>query len=345
MSQLTLVVKGTRLCPLRRAPRPARRAEKDQVMPFAVVANVIAKALADPQADAVTFVWHGGETTLLPIDFYRKAVLLQARMRRPGQRILNGLQTNGTRLTPEWAAFFSDNDFHVGVSIDGPAEVHDSARRTVAGRPTLSTVLEGLALLRAYGVTHSVLMVVNEATLALGPDAAFDFMLANGIRHFGVLAVQPVNLPHARPGTPVPNYTDPCRMNRFLIGLYDRWRREGDPTIWIRELGSLQRRLEQRSGGICTLAGGCLGSNFIIAPNGAVAHCDFFLGDPAYVFGNITRQSFEDLRRSERMTSLIREIAAALERMSACPECGGGRGGGPRGRGRAGRRGPGRRDS
>lgn len=322
MSQLTLVVKGTRLCNLRCSYCNDWRAGKDQVMRFDVLANVIAKALRDPTHDNVTFVWHGGETTMLPRSFYEQALLLQARLRRPGQRILNGLQTNGTRLTSDWAKFFHDNDFRVGVSIDGPAELHDRDRRDARGRPTLDRALRGIQLLREHEVKHSVLMVVNEAALRLGPDAIFDFFLSEGIRHFGLLAVQPENLPDAPPGTETANYTAPPQMNAFLIGLYERWRREGDPGIWIRELGSLQRRINGGPGGMCTLAGGCLGDNFIIEPDGAVAHCDFFLGDENYVFGNIVDDDFAALRRNPRMRKLIAENDQALLRMSSCPEFG-----------------------
>jgi hypothetical protein len=102
-------------------------------MPFRVLATMIERALRESDHDVVEFIWHGGEPTILPISFYEKAVLIQARFRRLGQTIRNSLQTNGTRITPEWARFLRDYKFHVGVSIDGPRQIHDLHRRGVAG--------------------------------------------------------------------------------------------------------------------------------------------------------------------------------------------------------------------
>src|SRR5438105_7905485 len=136
MGAITLIIKGTRLCNLRCAYCHDWRAERDQVMPFPVLARLMAAALTDPQHAAVDFIWHGGETTLLPTTFYEKALLVQSRFRRPGQLVGNTIQTNGTRLTPEWLRFLRDNQFGVGVSVDGPPQLHDRYRRYASGRPS-----------------------------------------------------------------------------------------------------------------------------------------------------------------------------------------------------------------
>src|SRR5882762_2517916 len=105
---LQLIVKGTRLCNLRCSYCHDWSAGRDQTMPFTVMAQLMANALRDERHDKVTFIWHGGETTLLPITFYEKAVYMQSQFQRHGQLISNGIQTNGTRLTREWARFFHD---------------------------------------------------------------------------------------------------------------------------------------------------------------------------------------------------------------------------------------------
>src|SRR5262245_24331312 len=99
MGFVSLIVKGTRLCNLRCTYCHDWRSGQDQTMTFPVMARTIAAALRDPEYDAVEFIWHGGETTVLPIAFYEKALLIQSRFRRPGQLIRNLIQTNGTRLT------------------------------------------------------------------------------------------------------------------------------------------------------------------------------------------------------------------------------------------------------
>jgi len=320
MGFATLMIKATRLCNLRCAYCHDWRTGRDQVMRFPVLAHMTAKALVDPAHSRVDFAWHGGETTLLPLSFYEKALQLQARFRRPGQQIVNGIQTNGTRLTPAWVEFFAANEFRVGVSIDGPPEVHDSVRVDARGRPTFERAMAGIRLLREHGVSHSVLMVIDEQALKVGPERIFDFFVDNAIHHFAFLAVQPDNVPDALPGSHVEPYVSPGDMNRFLIGLYDRWMEHGDRRILIRELLSLERRLRHEPGGICTLGGDCLGQNYLVEPNGEVAHCDFFQGDDRYTFGNIVSDDFTTIRRSQAMAALKDEEAVSLSNMASCPD-------------------------
>src|SRR5262249_35475040 len=161
----------------------------DQTMSFAVMARMVAAALRDPEHDSVEFIWHGGETTVLPIAFYEKAMLVQSRFRRPGQLVSNTLQTNGTRLTPEGARLLKANEFGVGVSLDGPPEVHDRSRRYASGRPSFDRVAAGIRLLRDHGVEFGVIMVIDEEALALGPDRVFDFFLEHEVYDYSVLGV------------------------------------------------------------------------------------------------------------------------------------------------------------
>src|SRR5207302_10079143 len=97
----------------------------------------------------------------------------------------------------------------VGISIHGPAAIHDTSRRTATGRPTFERVLEGMSTLRDANVPFGVLMVVTETTLEYGADAVFDFFLQLGVRSYGFNAVKPVNVPHAGPATPIDHYLTP----------------------------------------------------------------------------------------------------------------------------------------
>ncbi|MFB6140701.1 MAG: anaerobic sulfatase maturase [Halosimplex sp.] len=129
----------------------------------------------------VTFAWQGGEPTLRGLDFYREAVRLQREHAPPGKRVVNALQTNGTRLDDEWGRFLAENDFLVGLSVDGPPDLHDEFRRTRAGEPTFEAVAEGLAVLRRHGVRFNVLCVVN-AVNARYPLRVYDFFKRLGAR-------------------------------------------------------------------------------------------------------------------------------------------------------------------
>jgi uncharacterized protein len=319
MGRATIQIKATRLCNLRCIYCHDWRAGPDQTMTFSVLTRLMAAALCDPTHDVVRFTWHGGETTLVPIGFYEKALWLQARFLRPGQVVVNSIQTNGTRLTPEWARFLRANEFNVGLSIDGPPEIHDRYRRDVAGRPTFASVARGIAVLREHRMPFNVLMVIDEAGLALGPDRLFDFCLEMGIRQYGLNFVAPVNQPDASPGTPTEHYVDPQRMVPFLTRLYDRWREHGDPKIHIREVEALRMRLAARPTYFCTLAGGCFGELFGVEPNGEVVHCVDFVGDPRYTLGNIVTDDFATLRRSAAMMALRAENEETLAAMRACP--------------------------
>jgi len=288
-------------------------------MSFSVLARMIFSALRE--FDDVQFIWHGGETTVVPIEFYQKAMAIQARFLRPGCRVRNDIQTNATRLDDEWGRFFKEANFGVGVSLDGPQELHDRHRLHAGGRSSYEDVMRGIEVLRRHQLPVSVLMVVDEATLALGPDRIFDFFLERGIDTFGCLGAKPKNQPDAVPCTPAAPYVIPERMTRFMTRLYDRWLEHGDPKISIRDLAFIQSRIEGKGMRGCTMEGDCLGRYFIIEPNGEASHCDLFLGDSAYSFGNVLLLSFTEMIQSEKMARLKQANDHAVSTMREhCPE-------------------------
>jgi uncharacterized protein len=318
---VTLIIKGTRLCNLRCTYCHDWRQGPDQTMKFAILARMTASVLGDPTHDKVSFIWHGGETTILPISFYEKAMLLQHRFRRPGQEIQNMLQTNGTRITREWAQFFRENDIGIGISIDGPPEIHNQYRIYADGRGSWDAVVQGIRLLDEFEIPYSVLMVIDEGAIAMGARRIFEFLVGQGIKRFGFLNAKPVNQPGAGPNTPTEHYVNPARMNQFLMDAYEIWEDYGDAQVIIRELDILRQRLGGGNGTPCTLIGGCLGTFFLIEPDGQVAHCDLFLGDSRYTLGNIMTDDFPTMRRSQALRSLQEENGRALDQMRThCPE-------------------------
>jgi uncharacterized protein len=319
---LGLIVKATRLCNLRCDYCHDWRTGRDQTMSFAVMSRMIQAALQDRAYGSVELIWHGGETTVLPIAFYEKALYVESCFQGPGQAVTNSLQTNGTLLTPEWVRFLQRNDFSVSLSLDGPPEIHDRYRRWGSGRGSFADVQRGMRLLREHEVPFSVLMVIDEGALALGPDRIFDFFRDQGINSFALLAAAPSNQPDAAPGTPTRHYVEPPRMTAFLARIFDRWLEHGDPNLRIREIESLRRRISGGQGGACTLAGGCLGRYYAVEPNGDIAHCDVYIGDPRYVLGNVLQQDFQDLEGHAGLGELRAENERALQRMRSCPEFG-----------------------
>jgi uncharacterized protein len=320
VGQATLIVKATRLCNLRCIYCNDWRTGRDQKMTFRVLAAMTARALEDADHDQVTFIWHGGESTIVGPSFYRKALYLQARLKRTGQVVRNQIQTNATRLTPEWLRFLKESEFGVGISIDGPPEVHDHYRRYASGRGSFGDVVLGMERLRDWEIPFTVLMVVDAEALRIGAKRIFDFFLEHDVRSFGFNAVCPPNQPHAPPGTPADHYVEPGRMTAFLADIYDAWRAHGDRSIRVRELAGIRARLGVGNGRPCTLQGGCLGSYFIVEPSGAVAHCDLFLGDARYALGNVLEDDFQSMRSGARMAALEEVRRRELEAMQGCPE-------------------------
>ncbi|MDM0118031.1 radical SAM protein [Variovorax sp. J22R133] len=319
------VMKATRRCNLRCSYCHDWRQGKEFDMSFETVARVTAAILRDPEVDRAQFTWHGGEPTLLPIDFYRRAMLVQSRLKRDGQKIGNALQTNGTLLDHRWCQFLVENRFAVGVSIDGPRSLHDVQRPFISGRGSGERVERGIRLLQDWGIDFGVLMVVDRSTLELGPRALFEFIVALGVPKFGLISANPVNdptffeRPRALRLAPPEHYTNHTAMTQFLIGLYDVWESHGDTNIQIRELEALRRRIKGEHAGACTLAGACIGKHFLVEANGDFAHCDLFVGDPSYTIGNVYDADFTAIRRSQPLVRLRNNEERSLKAMSSCP--------------------------
>ncbi|UCC99507.1 MAG: glycosyltransferase, partial [Phycisphaerales bacterium] len=318
MADLMLIVKVTRQCTLRCAYCNDWRSNRKEVMSFPVMARMIARALAEHEH--VRFIWHGGEPTLLPISFYEKALLVQARLRRPEQKIGNSFQTNATKLTLAWAHFFRANNIQVGISIDGPAHLHNSHRRYSSGKGSYDHVIHGLNLLKEHEVQFSGLIVVDEGTLELGAWRLLDFLVGQGIRNFGLLPAKPRNRPLAKRGIPTSHYIEPARINVFLMNLYDAWLSHGDPNVKIRELEALKAQIKGVSARSCTLSGDCWGHYYMIEPDGSVVGCDVFSGDSRYTLGNIMHTSFMKMANSAELLQLKKEHQDALDAMKGCPE-------------------------
>src|SRR5450755_1436107 len=118
---------------------------------------------AHARAPEVVVAWQGGEPTIMGIEFFRRSIELQRRYAPPGQRVVNTLQTNGTLLDDEWGAFLKAHEFLVGISIDGPPDIHDTYRVSKGGLPTFDRVAAGLDVLRRHGVDWNVLTTIHAA--------------------------------------------------------------------------------------------------------------------------------------------------------------------------------------
>jgi uncharacterized protein len=251
------------------------------------VSHIIKKAL--DYADRVEFIWHGGEPLLMGIQFYEKVVELQKRYRREGQTIMNSLQTNGTLISQEWVDFFKANDFKVGVSLDGPPEVHNANRIFRNGQGSFEQVMRGIRLLKENGVEFGVLAVITKETVRLGAKKFLDFFIENGIFSIGILRQRPALIIGRTDALPREEF------DKFAIELFDYWYSLDDPRIRIREFDAILSRILSARSGVCIFNGDCVGKYLGITPVGDVYHCDKFMFDERYKLGNVREQTFEEM--------------------------------------------------
>jgi uncharacterized protein len=314
---LTIIVKATRLCNLRCTYCHSWKEGPGQVMGFPVLARTIRDALRDPSVSYVDFVWHGGEVTLLPPAFYRKALWLQEQFRRPGQVIKNTIQTNGTRLTDEWLTFLREYGIGVGVSLDGPPEIHDRRRLDVAGRPTAERVREGLERLRSARIAQAGVLMVVDYDVCDVAAPLLDYLLEIGVDRLSLLNVIPQNTPQKAPMRgqylPVPRFVE------FLQELFHLWWPRHHNRIRIRELDDLITKLKGGPQHLCVFAGGCFGGYLTVEPTGDVSACDKYIGDPAYRFGNVLNTTLAEIQTSTEMKALRAKNEEAADRMRECP--------------------------
>lgn len=176
----------------------------------------------------VTVSWQGGEPTLMGLDFYRKVMVLEDKYRKPGMSFLNTMQTNGTLLTDEWCEFFAEHDYLIGISIDGPRELHDTHRVTKKGEGTFDKVMRGLRLLQKHGVEYNILTTVNRTNAAY-PLEVYRFLRDEaGASWMQFIPVVERVDEHGNPADLRGAYASersvlPEQFGRFLTMIFDEW--------------------------------------------------------------------------------------------------------------------------
>jgi len=258
------------------------------------------------------FGWQGGEPLLAGKDFYRKAVRFQREFGGAGQVVTNGLQTNGTLLDEEWCDFFRENKFLVGISIDGPAQVHDVFRRDRAGGPTWRRAWAGLELLARTGVEFNVLVTLNRAN---APHAG------NIYRYFvnrGVQYLQFIQILERRPGTDEP--TDfsctPDQLGRWMLDVFEQWAARDVGRVSVRFIDDALHGIIFNRASTCVHSQRCA-SAFVLEWNGDLYACDHFVYKE-WRIGNIHQAPLADLASAPR----VEEFAALKTDLpAACRQC------------------------
>ena len=272
----------------------------------------------------VSFGWQGGEPTLMGLPFFEKAVEFQKKYGM-GQTVGNGLQTNGLLLDQRWAKFLGRYNFLVGVSLDGPEEVHDRYRKTKNGKGSAARVIEATRLLLETGVDTNVLSVINDYSGDF-PEEIYSFHKSLGIRHMQFIPCVERDTDSLSETASFSVSAD--KYGRFLCAIFDLWREDfenGKPTTSIRYFDSLLYKYMRLGEPECTLKPTC-GDYLVIEHNGEVYSCDFFV-DPAWNLGNVGTERLIDMLNSDRQKMFGTQKEALSEQCIVCPwlaNCNGG---------------------
>ena len=274
----------------------------------------------------VVFTWHGGEPTLRPLSFYQKAVELQKKY-AGGRVIHNSLQTNGTLLTDEWCRFLKENNWLVGISIDGPEELHDRYRRDSQGKPSWKRVMEGIRLLQHYGVEWNAMAVVNRYN-ADHPQAFYRFFKSIGCQYIQFTPIVERNVQHAdgrhlasindATDAPVTDFSvTPEQWGSFLCGLFDEWVKQDIGRVFVQIFDSMLANWVGVAPGTCIYAKEC-GHAGVMEFNGDVYSCDHFVF-PQYKLGNINEHTLIEMLYGEKQRRFSQLKYNKLPRQ--CKEC------------------------
>jgi uncharacterized protein len=273
---------------------------------------------AHAAAPEVVVAWQGGEPTMMGLEFFARSVELAEGLKQPGQRIVHTIQTNGTLLTDAWGAFFAENGFLVGLSIDGPRELHDTYRVDKGGKGSFGRVMKGLAVLRRHGVEWNALTTVHAANQDRGREVYAFLRDECGARFMQFIPVveraTAETLPAANAGwgervKDRPLYTQqgslvtersvsPEGYGRFLIEVFEDWVRRDIGEVYVQMFDVALANWYGEPPGLCVHAETC-GLALALEHNGDLYSCDHFV-EPAYKLGNIRETRMVDLIVSPR---------------------------------------------
>ena len=274
----------------------------------------------------VLFTWHGGEPLMRSIDFYKKALALQKKYAR-GRRIDNVIQTNGTMLTDEWCEFFAQNNWLVGISIDGPQEYHDHYRLTSTGNPSWQKVMHGIELLKKHHVEWNAMAVVNVYN-ADHPLEFYHFFKDNGCQYLQFTPIVERLTQHLDGRTlasladdkeiPLADFSvTPEQWGNFLCAIFDEWVHNDVGKMFVEIFDCTLANWMGVLPGICAYSKNC-GHAGVMEHNGDVYSCDHFVF-PEYKLGNIRNHTLIEMLYGDKQHAFSRLKHTSLPRQ--CKEC------------------------
>jgi uncharacterized protein len=286
----------------------------------------------------VSLNWQGGEPTLMGLDFFKRSVEYAEKYKKLGQKLLYTIQTNGTKIDNEWASFFKQKNFLVGLSLDGPKELHDVYRVNKGGQGSFDQVLRGWEILKKHAVDVNILCTVNAAN-GDHPLEVYHFfrdeLNAQYMQFIPIVeraTTETLALANhgwsEHPGSDRPLYTQngdlvtersvkPEQFGRFLISIFDEWIKQDVGKVFVQSFDvALANWLGQPS--LCIFQRTC-GESLVLEHNGDLYSCDHFV-EPAFLLGNIKQTHLVDLVSSDQQHKFGQDKYDSLPQY--CRKCG-----------------------
>lgn len=288
----------------------------------------VRKYIQEQPGPEVTFVWQGGEPTLMGLSYYRHALRLQQKY-GSGKQIFNSLQTNGILLNEEWCRFFRENNFLIGISIDGPEELHDAYRRNCGGKGTFARVMRAIELLKKHGVEFNTLSVVNNIN-SEHPEEVYSFLKRIGSRYMQFIPV--VERLSSEPDKGILNLVPPeydgsaglapwsvprLQFGEFLTAIFRAWVRKDVGRYYVQPFDAALANELDLPPGVCSFAESC-GDALVMEHNGDLYSCDHYVY-PEYKVGNIRNTSLKRVILSEEQQLFGQKKQVDLP--SSCRSC------------------------
>lgn len=309
-------------------PKNNRFLMSDEVLRTYIEQNI--EREASPE---VVFTWQGGEPMLRGLDFYQRAFAYQQAL-AGGKTIRNALQTNGTLLDEAWCEFLAKAGFTVGISLDGPKEIHDAGRVDKQGRPTFDAVMRGIELLKKYQIEFNVLVTVTN-NVAQHPKQVYQFLKHQNITHVQFNPVvermpnhqeQTIGLTFAQPGKVslskqavqvTPHSVAPAAYGEFLNAIFDEWVRNDVGKVFVMNFEWALASFMRLPSTVCLFAENC-GKALILEHNGDVYSCDHFMY-PEYLLGNLQDNSVTEMANSSQQIAFGN--AKSKDLPNFCKQC------------------------
>lgn len=298
----------------------------------------IKQLLESHQTPTVNIAWQGGEPTLMGLDFFKLSIVYAEKWKRPEQEIQYTMQTNGTKLNDEWGAFFKENNFLIGISVDGPQALHDAYRVNKGGSGTFKQVMSGLDVLKKHHVDFNILCTIHAANQDY-PLTVYRFFRdelgAEFIQFIPIIErATETTLPLAnegwskRPGGERPLYTlsgtlvtersvNALKFGQFLTTIFDEWVRHDVGRVFVQHFDSALANWVGTPGAVCIFNETC-GQALAIEHNGDLYSCDHYV-EPDYKLGNIQETHMIELLASPRQVQFGLDKRDTLPRY--CRQC------------------------